>query len=75
MKEVTPMKAIRQKCLDCSCGQLSEIRECPIKNCALYNFRMGYKTDENGKRKKRELTEVEKEKLISRLNKNNKTLF
>lgn len=31
MKEVTPMKAIRQKCLDCSCGQLSEIRECPIK--------------------------------------------
>lgn len=36
---------------------------------------MGYKTDENGKRKKRELTEVEKEKLISRLNKNNKTLF
>ena len=35
MKEVSPMKAIRQKCLDCSCGQLTEIRECPIKDCAL----------------------------------------
>ena len=48
MKEITPMKAIRQKCLDCSCEQLSEVKECSIKNCALYPFRMGYKLDENG---------------------------
>jgi len=32
---VTRAKAIRLKCLDCSCGQLTEIRECPIKDCAL----------------------------------------
>ncbi len=38
---LTPMKAIRAKCLDCSCGQVKEIRECPVKNCALWPYRMG----------------------------------
>jgi len=34
-------KAIRQKCLDCTCWQLAEIRKCTAKTCALYPFRMG----------------------------------
>ncbi|MCP4493293.1 MAG: hypothetical protein GY820_39215 [Gammaproteobacteria bacterium] len=34
-------KAIRQKCLDCTCWQTIEIRKCTAKNCALYPFRMG----------------------------------
>jgi hypothetical protein len=34
-------KAIRAKCIDCSCGQESEVRECTVTNCALYPFRMG----------------------------------
>jgi len=63
MKEITPMKAIRQKCLDCSCEQLSEVKECSIKNCALYPFRMGYKLDENGNRRKgKPLSEEAKKK-------------
>lgn len=71
MKEVTPMKAIRQKCLDCSCGQVSEIKECPIKKCPLYSFRMGYKLDENGNRKKsRTITQEHLEKLKAGRNKN-----
>ncbi len=42
MKRVlTPMKAIRAKCLDCSCGQVKEIRECRITSCALWPYRMG----------------------------------
>ena len=32
----TPIKAIRKKCLDCACGQVIEIRECPVIECALY---------------------------------------
>jgi len=47
MKEVSPMKAIRQKCLDCSCGSSEEVKNCFAKKCPLYQFRFGYKLDEN----------------------------
>lgn len=39
----TPLKAIRAKCLDCTCGQNNEIRECPATECPLYEFRMGHR--------------------------------
>ena len=35
MKVLTPVKAIRAKCLDCSAGQYIEVKECPVKDCAL----------------------------------------
>ena len=35
------MKAIRNHCLDCCCGQPKEVRLCPDKNCNLYPYRMG----------------------------------
>jgi uncharacterized Fe-S cluster-containing radical SAM superfamily enzyme len=41
----TPIKAIRAKCLDCTCGQLKEIRFCTIINCPLYPYRMGRRPD------------------------------
>jgi hypothetical protein len=41
MKQLTPIKAIRAKCLDCTCQQPKEIRECQIKTCALWPYRMG----------------------------------
>ncbi len=43
MVKITPIKAIRKKCLDCCCGQKTEIRDCVIKNCALYPYRMGHR--------------------------------
>lgn len=43
MAKVTPMKAIRLKCLQCTCGQFQEIRDCTIKDCALYPYRMGHR--------------------------------
>lgn len=36
-----PVKAIRAKCLDCSCGQVNEVALCVCKDCALYPFRFG----------------------------------
>ena len=42
----TPIKAIRKKCLDCTCGQVLEIRECPVIECPLYPYRMGRRPDE-----------------------------
>jgi hypothetical protein len=38
---VPVLKAIRAKCLDCSCGSRSEVANCVVKTCALYPFRMG----------------------------------
>jgi len=38
---ITMSKAIREKCLDCSCWQPSEVRECHIVKCPLWRFRMG----------------------------------
>ena len=38
---MTPIKAIRAKCLDCCCGQLAEVRLCPCDNCPLWPYRMG----------------------------------
>ena len=47
MKKIydTPIKSIRQKCLDCTCNQPKEIRLCPIINCPLYPYRMGRRPD------------------------------
>lgn len=36
-----PVKAIRAKCLDCSCDSPEEVRNCPVTDCALYPFRLG----------------------------------
>ena len=42
----TPIKAIRKKCLDCTCYQPKEIRLCPVVECALYPYRFGRRPDE-----------------------------
>lgn len=47
MAKRTPIKAIRAKCLDCTCGQMGEIRECPIVDCPLYEYRMGHRPKDN----------------------------
>lgn len=41
MSKLTPMRAIRAKCLDCSCGQIQEVKECAITKCSLYPYRFG----------------------------------
>ena len=36
-----PLRAIRLKCLECSCQQPSEVRDCRIQTCVLWPYRMG----------------------------------
>jgi hypothetical protein len=36
----TPVKAIRQKCLDCA-GSPKEVRLCGTSNCPLHPYRLG----------------------------------
>ena len=38
---LTPLRAVRMKCLDCSGGSAVEVRECHITACALHGYRMG----------------------------------
>jgi hypothetical protein len=40
-RKLTPMKAIRQKCLDCCCGSKKEVRLCPSDDCSLWPYRFG----------------------------------
>jgi hypothetical protein len=41
MNKTTPLKAIRKKCLDCSCDSKLEVKECPIPECPIYLYRFG----------------------------------
>ena len=43
MAVLTPIKAIRAKCMDCCAGQFIEIRLCTISSCPLYPYRMGHR--------------------------------
>lgn len=38
---MTPIQAMRAKCMDCTCNQPKEIRLCTMPDCALFPFRMG----------------------------------
>jgi len=47
--ELTRTKAIRLKCLDCSCWNAREVRLCPAKLCPIWPFRLGkVKRDSEG---------------------------
>ncbi len=41
MAKLTPLKAIRKKCLDCCNGQMKEIRLCPVKNALYTSIEVG----------------------------------
>jgi len=62
---MTPLQAIRAKCLDCSAGSAYEVRMCVIPECSLFPYRFG----KNPNRKKRELTEEQKEALREQIKK------
>lgn len=48
----TPLfKAVKAKCLDCSCGHKQEVINCPIKSCPLYVYRLGITTLIDDKKK------------------------
>lgn len=42
-KILTPLKAIRAKCLDCSVGSSHEVKLCPCVDCNLWPYRNGHK--------------------------------
>lgn len=45
---LSPIRSIRAKCLECSGYMPSEVRNCEIKECPLYFFRMGKNPNRKG---------------------------
>lgn len=45
---MTPIRAIRAKCMECSNGQFREVRLCPMPGCPLYPYRMGHRPKKEG---------------------------
>ena len=43
----TRQAAIRLKCHDCATGDTTAVRCCPVVDCALWDFRMGYGSARN----------------------------
>jgi hypothetical protein len=62
-RALNPLKAIREKCLDCCCGNAAEVRKCVAVDCPLWPYRMGT----NPLRKKRELSAAQKRERAERL--------
>ena len=40
-KTTSPIRAVRLKCLDCTCNSPKAVEACPIKACPLWAFRFG----------------------------------
>jgi hypothetical protein len=49
MPRMTPLRAIRAKCIDCSGGSKPEVKHCPITDCPLWPYRMGKNPARAGK--------------------------
>ncbi|WP_321404536.1 hypothetical protein [Maridesulfovibrio sp.] len=47
MKKLTPLKAIRAKCVDCCGDNRKEVAACPVENCPLWIFRAGKRPKED----------------------------
>ena len=65
-KRISPLKAIRLKCLDCCCGSSNEVKLCTVVKCPLYAFREG----RNPVTRQREWTEEQREAQRARLAQN-----
>lgn len=51
IKRLSPLKAIRAKCLDCMVYQPKEVRLCDAVDCSLHSFRFGKNPNRKGIRK------------------------
>jgi hypothetical protein len=47
-KHLTPLKAIRKNCLECSNDSSKEVKDCTITDCPLYSFRFGHNPHRKG---------------------------
>jgi hypothetical protein len=44
----SPLRSIREKCIDCCAGNKAEVARFEIQSCALWPFRMGHNPNRAG---------------------------
>ncbi len=42
MRRITRGQAIREKCIDCCCGSRYDVKLCPVNDCPLWRYRLGF---------------------------------
>jgi len=52
MTRLTPMKAIRKYCIECSGGSYKEVELCRLDDCPLFEYRFGKRPTNKSKYKK-----------------------
>lgn len=60
-EKLTPMRAIRKMCLQCICGDILAVKECPDQDCPLWKYRSGHT------KSTRKYTQEEREEIGKRL--------
>lgn len=55
--QVTPLKAIRRKCLECQGGGYRAVRECDSDTCALRPYRLGHYPEHRNSARMKQLAE------------------
>lgn len=60
--KLTPIKAIRAKCIDCCGGNKAEVKLCPCEDCTLFPYRMGHNPNI-----KRQMSEEQRNAAAERL--------
>jgi hypothetical protein len=40
-ESLSPLRAVRHKCLDCCCESSMEVESCPVRDCPLWPYRFG----------------------------------
>lgn len=72
-KTKSPLKAIREFCIECNGGVVTEVRTCTAPNCPLYAYRMGKNpyakrnmTDEQKQAAKERLQRARESKIIDK---------
>lgn len=53
MRGMTPLRAIKLRCLDCCAGDSKMVKVCPCDDCPLYLFRFGKNPNLSDRRKKK----------------------
>lgn len=63
--ENSPLRAIKEKCIDCMGGSFTFVKGCTSTKCSLYPFRLGKNSFSN----RRKMTEEQKQAAGERLKK------
>lgn len=46
--KLTPLRAIKKHCLECSGYEKKQVRDCVIRDCVLFSYRQGTNPKRNG---------------------------